>query len=1347
MDSKNRPRKKGISTFIATLLLIVLVVAAGVLIYAYTMGYLGGFSPKSGNPALQVQSTAEVGGTLHIYAKNIGSGTVKLDPNALYINDKPVSGSSFTTNPSGYEIPEGVTCDIMIQESGLDSSLNGKTNTIKIVSIGGTFALVSTKINNAGGPVGPLDHFTFTGIGTQAPGVPFTVIITAVDASGNTISSYTSTNTLTLTPATGTITPATTGSFTAGVWSSQVTLSQSATGIRIDTSGDGKSGSSNTFNVNPVAPVLDHFEFAVIGDQTVSVSFSITITAKDASENTVTGYTGTNTLSDTAGTITPISTGTFVGGVWSGPVTISSTGTNVAVTTNGGGKSGISNTFNVVSATAPKLEYIVGGQSLVAGTMSTMVTVQRQSAGGTPLTIGDITVNLATTSFGKFYSDAGGLSQITSLAISNGQNSANFYYKDTTAGTPTLTSSSTGFTSATTQFNIGAAAALNLQVTAPSAVNAGASFTVTVTALDQYGNTATGYTGIVQFTLTPSDAGATLPSDYMFLVSDNGVKTFTNGFTLAKAGLPTITATDTVTPSITGSASVTVNPGAAAVSLLVDAPATATAGAPFTVTVTALDQYGNTFPSYTGTVHFTSSDTAIGIVIPSDYTFLISDNSVKVFTNGFTLKTTPSQMITVTDTVTSSITGFDTVTVNPAAAATLTVTGFPSSVTTGTAGSVTVTAKDAYGNTATGYIEIIYFTSSDSTATLPSNYQFLVSDNAFHTFTNGVTLKTVGTQSITATDTVTSSITGSQTGITVNPAAVSITFTTSGGIVSDASGTVLTIDGTTYSYSTLPHTFTWTSGSTHSVTATTPVGAGSGKQYRWNNWTNSGGLTVNGGSSGQPGGTYTVPSSTTTVTANYVTQWQVTFDASTNVKGDSSVTIVTVSGSGKTGAQLPFAAWYDSGSSLTYSFSGPVASSSSPSNTQYVWSSSGGLSQTLQSNSFTVSASGTVTGTYTTQYQLTVTASAGAVTFSVTYTQGGTAHTTEPHTTTWSGWTDAGTTATVSSPQSPFNGLTFNSYNPSASVTMNAANSITLVYSGTFGLTSTGSTSYPTSTVGQTTQLGSTAEAQGTLSAQKITIPAGGATIKSVNIRWSTIGAGGQVRFAFYTDSGGNPDSLVSGSDTGVVTAVAGLQTITYSNPFYLNGGTYWLARQTSNKEIKRYYATTGGPGRRSLTFSWGAFPSSFGTPTTSDNLDETQYVTYVQIEGYAKATKATLSNNNANIRSVSFYSHATGNFRLAIYSDSSGPSSKLWESSSTAATAGLWNTVNITPGTLTLNSGTYWLVWQWDSVNSGPSFYTPGAAGDGNYRNQPYGGFPAPWTGGTSSSEKWSIYATYTLP
>ena len=156
---------------------------------------------------------------------------------------------------------------------------------------------------------------------------------------------------------------------------------------------------------------------------------------------------------------------------------------------------------------------------------------------------------------------------------------------------------------------------------------------------------------------------------------------------------------------------------------------------------------------------------------------MAGDNGVHTFTNGVTLKTAGTQSITATDTVTGTITGTQSLTVNPAAATTLTVSGYPSPITAGTANNVTVTAKDGFGNVATGYTGTVRLTSSDARAVLPANYTFTGGDAGTHVFS--VTLKTVGTQSITATDTVTGTITGTQSGITVN-VGPTVTFTVSG---------------------------------------------------------------------------------------------------------------------------------------------------------------------------------------------------------------------------------------------------------------------------------------------------------------------------------------------------------------------------------------------------------------------------------------------------------------------------------------------------------------------------------------------------------------------------------------
>lgn len=131
-------------------------------------------------------------------------------------------------------------------------------------------------------------------------------------------------------------------------------------------------GDSTTVDFTPSSS-LDHFTFANISSpQTAGVSFSITITAKDQYGNTLTSYTGTNTLSDTTNTIAPSSTGSFTNGIWTGTVTIAKAQTGVTITTTGAGKSGTSNSFDVTSAGS--LDHIVilpGTATITAGNTKT----------------------------------------------------------------------------------------------------------------------------------------------------------------------------------------------------------------------------------------------------------------------------------------------------------------------------------------------------------------------------------------------------------------------------------------------------------------------------------------------------------------------------------------------------------------------------------------------------------------------------------------------------------------------------------------------------------------------------------------------------------------------------------------------------------------------------------------------------------------------------------------------------------------------------------------------------------------------------------------------------------------
>jgi hypothetical protein len=85
----------------------------------------------------------------------------------------------------------------------------------------------------------------------------------------------------------------------------------------------------------------------------------------------------------------------------------------------------------------------------------------------------------------------------------------------------------------------------------------------------------------------------------------------------------------------------------------------------------------------------------------------------------------------------------------------------------GAGNDITITAKDAGGNTITGHTGIVTITATDSAATLPAPYTFVAGDSGVKTL--NVILKTAGEQTVTATtDSVTASVSG-----TVVPAAAS----------------------------------------------------------------------------------------------------------------------------------------------------------------------------------------------------------------------------------------------------------------------------------------------------------------------------------------------------------------------------------------------------------------------------------------------------------------------------------------------------------------------------------------------------------------------------------------------
>jgi hypothetical protein len=131
-------------------------------------------------------------------------------------------------------------------------------------------------------------------------------------------------------------------------------------------------------------------------------------------------------------------------------------------------------------------------------------------------------------------------------------------------------------------------------------------------------------------------------------------------------------------------------------------------------------------------------------------------------------------------------------------------------------------------------------------------------------------------------------------------------------------------------------------------------------RYRFNGWTTAELLEIT-----DPSATSTtvLMDNAKTVTANYVTQYNITFDQ-TGVGSDFTGTVVVIDVANYGVSALPVSFWYDNGSTHNFAFQSPLVVP--PGAKQYDWASTSGLSA-LQSGSITVTGSGSITGNYVTR--------------------------------------------------------------------------------------------------------------------------------------------------------------------------------------------------------------------------------------------------------------------------------------------------------------------------------------------------------------------------------------------
>src|SRR2546425_767840 len=375
--------------------------------------------------------------------------------------------------------------------------------------------------------------------------------------------------------------------------------------------------------------------------------------------------------------------------------------------TAAGAQSQAQNTFT--DAGANKLQFTTSAFTVAAGTCSGTITVGTFSGNNAASPSSNETITLTTSSSGgSFYSNSGCTTPITTVGISTSQNSASFFYKDTTAGSPTITATPAPSLTTPTQTETVTPAAANKLVFSqqPSNATGGSAITpaVAVQVQDQFGNVVTSGSGSnASITIAiGSNPGAGTLSGTTTQSAVSGVATFSN-LSIEKPGTGyTLTASST---GLTGATSTAFNitVGAATKLAFGTQPSNTAAGTSISpaVTVQVQDAGGNLVTTSTASITV-AIGTNPGSGTLSGTTTVSAVSGVATFSALSIDKTGTGYTLTATSTGVTSATS-STFNITPGTANKLAFSQQPSNTTAGQpiTPAVTVQVQDANSNLVT----------------------------------------------------------------------------------------------------------------------------------------------------------------------------------------------------------------------------------------------------------------------------------------------------------------------------------------------------------------------------------------------------------------------------------------------------------------------------------------------------------------------------------------------------------------------------------------------------------------------------------------------------------------------
>ncbi len=441
------------------------------------------------------------------------------------------------------------------------------------------------------------------------------VEVTARDALGNKADGFAGSVSVAIgsNPAGGTLSGTTTVAAVGGVAAfPTLSIDRAGVGYAISATAAGLSGAASTpFDITAVQP--NQLVFTVPPTASAAgatVSPAVQVTARDASGQTATGFTGIVTLTITAGTgtsgatLSGTTTATAVQGVAVFPsLSINRSGTGYRLSATASGVSGsTSAAFTITAGAAAQLVFTVLPRTTTAGAAiapAVQVTARDAQGNTVPGFTGNVSVAIGT-------NRGGTLSGTTTVPAVAGVATFSTLSIDQAESGYTLVATADGLSAVTSAaFTITAGPPVRLSFTVqPSTTTAGTTIApaVQLTALDAMNNLVPGFTGSVTVAIGTNPAGGTLSGTHT-VAAVAGVATFStlsidkagNGYTLA-ATAPGLAAST--------SASFAIAPGTATQLAFTLQPSTTTTGATIkpAVRVTAFDALGNAATGFAGNV-------------------------------------------------------------------------------------------------------------------------------------------------------------------------------------------------------------------------------------------------------------------------------------------------------------------------------------------------------------------------------------------------------------------------------------------------------------------------------------------------------------------------------------------------------------------------------------------------------------------------------------------------------------------------------------------------------------------------------------------------------------------------